>query len=148
MSETTSVPQGFQRLNRGGPYVTALGPLYSRKSDDGRIVIAMRVEQRHTNMRGIAHGGMLATLADCALSIGMSLACESKQSFVTVSLTTDFADAAYPGDWVEGHVDIQRMTRRFAFANCYLLVGEKRILRASGVFAVMRPLTRAQLSEG
>jgi acyl-coenzyme A thioesterase PaaI-like protein len=91
---------------------------------------------------------MLATQADCALSIGMSLACDGKQSFVTVNLTTDFVDAAHPGDWVEGQIDIQRITKRFGFANCYLQVGEKRILRASGVFAVMRALSQAQLSEG
>ena len=148
MSETLSVPQGFHRLNRGGPYVAALGSLYYRKSDDSRIVIAMRIEKGHTNMRGIAHGGMLATLADCALSIGMSLACDSKQSFVTANLTTDFVDAAYPGDWVEGPVDIQRVGKRFAFANCFLHVGERRILRASGVFAVMSALNLPHLSEG
>ena len=143
-----TVPDGFLRLDRGGPYIAALGPLYHRRCADGQIVIAMRVETGHTNMRGIAHGGMLATLADCALSIGMNLACDGKQSFVTVNLTTDFADAAHPGDWIEAPLDIQRVGQRFAFANCYLTVGEKRILRASGVFAVMPALKRADLSDG
>jgi uncharacterized protein (TIGR00369 family) len=141
------VPPGFERLHRGGPYVAALGPLYYRK-DGADVVIAMRVEERHTNMRGIAHGGMLASLADCALSIGIALSCDGKNSFVTVNLTTDFVEAARPGDWVEGNIDIQRIGQRFAFANCYLAVGDKRILRASGVFAVMKPLTAAQLAAG
>jgi uncharacterized protein (TIGR00369 family) len=141
------VPPGFERLQRGGPYVAALGPLYCRRDGDD-IVIAMRIEQRHTNMRGIAHGGMLASLADCALSMGIAISCNDKQSFVTVNLTTDFVEAARPGDWVEGRLDIQKITQRFAFANCYLQVGDKRILRASGVFAVMKPLTAAQLKAG
>ena len=54
---------------------------------------------------------------------------------VTVNLTADFADVARDGDWVEARVDVQKLGKRFAFATCYLWVGDKRILRASGVFA-------------
>jgi len=52
-----------------------------------------------------------------------------------VNLTADFADVARDGAWVEARVDVQKLGKRFAFATCYLWVGDKRILRASGVFA-------------
>jgi uncharacterized protein (TIGR00369 family) len=144
-----TVPPGFEPLRRGGPYAAALGPLYLRHDGSGDgIVIALRVEQRHTNMRGIAHGGMLASLADCALGIGLAIACDGRHSFVTVNLSNDFLDAARPGDWLEGHVEVQRIGRRMAFANGWLQVGEKRILRTSGVFATMDPLTPEQLAAG
>jgi uncharacterized protein (TIGR00369 family) len=142
-----TAPPGFVRLRRGGPFMAGLGPLYCRRSD-GKIVIALRIDARHTNMRGIAHGGMLATLADGALGIGLTLASDDRISFVTVNLSTDFVAAAHPGDWVEAHIDIQRIGRRMAFASCYLQVGDERILRASGVFAVMPALTAAQLAGG
>ena len=141
------VPAGFERLKRGGPYMAGLGFLYCRRDAD-RIVIAMRIDARHTNMRGIAHGGMLASLADSALGLGLTLSCEGKNSFVTVNLSTDFIDAARPGDWAEAHVHIGRIGARVAFADCELMVGDKRILRASGVFAVMKALTAAQLDAG
>jgi uncharacterized protein (TIGR00369 family) len=140
-------PAGFERLQRGGPYMANLGELYCRRQD-GEIVIAMRIETRHTNMRGIAHGGMLASLADSALGLGLSMFCEGRHSFVTVNLSTDFVDAARPGDWVEAHIDVQRLGGRMAFANCFLQVGERRILRASGVFAVMNALSPEQLAAG
>jgi len=124
-----------------------LGDLYCRRND-GEIVIAMRIDERHTNMRGIAHGGMLSSLADSALGIGLTLYCEGRHSFVTVNLSTDFVDAARPGDWVEAHVDVQKLGGRVAFANCFLQVGERRILRASGVFAVMNALSAEQLATG
>lgn len=124
-----------------------LGDLYCRRND-GEIVIAMRIDERHTNMRGIAHGGMLSSLADSALGIGLTLYCEGRHSFVTVNLSTDFVDAARPGDWVEAHVDVQKLGSRVAFANCFLQVGERRILRASGVFAVMNALSAEQLATG
>ncbi|MFC5514046.1 PaaI family thioesterase [Massilia jejuensis] len=141
------VPAGFERLKRGGPFMAGMGFLYCRR-DAGKIVIAMRIDARHTNMRGIAHGGMLASLADSALGLGLTLSCEGRNSFVTVNLSTDFIDAARPGDWAEAHVHIGRIGARIAFADCELRVGDKRILRASGVFAVMKALTAAQLDAG
>ncbi len=141
------VPPGFERIKRGGPFVAGLGDLYYRRNG-ADIVIALRVTQRHTNMRGIAHGGLLASLADTALGIGLTLWCEGKQSFVTVSLTTDFLAAARPGDWVEAHVQVERIGGRVAFAGCHLEAGGKRLLRATGVFAVMAPLTAEQLAAG
>jgi len=144
---TFDIPAGFERLKRGGPYMASLGELYCRRNDK-QIVIAMRIDTRHTNMRGIAHGGMLSSLADSALGLGLSLYCQNQHSFVTVNLSTDFVDAARPGDWVEAHVDVQKLGRRIAFANCFLQVGERRILRASGVFAVMNALSDEQLGSG
>ena len=146
-SVSPSAPPGFERLNRGGPYMANLGELYSRRND-GEIVFAMRIEDKHTNMRGIAHGGMLASLADSALGLGLTLVCEGRQSFVTVNLSTDFIDAARPGDWVEAQVEVQKLGKRMAFANCFLQVGGRRILRASGVFAVMNALNPDQLVAG
>ena len=50
-------------------------------------------------------------------------------------MKTDFAGSARIGDWVEAHVDVQKVGGRLAFANCYLKVGEERIVHASAVFA-------------
>jgi uncharacterized protein (TIGR00369 family) len=141
------VPEGFERLKRGGPYMASLGPMYLRR-EPGKILIAMRMGDRHANMRGIVHGGMLASLADSSLGLGLALSCEHRHSFVTVNLSTDFIGAARPGDWVEAHVNIARIGSRVAFADCEMMVDNKRILRASGVFAVMKALTAAQLDAG
>jgi uncharacterized protein (TIGR00369 family) len=145
MEET--VPQGFEPLNRGGPFLSQFGPLYLKK-DGERYIVGLRIEDRHTNIRGIAHGGMLLTLADSALGIVLSSSRTPPQPMVTVNLSTDFVESANPGDWVEAHVDIQRVGSRLAFANCYLMVGERRILRASGVFALMPPIKPKEDFEG
>jgi uncharacterized protein (TIGR00369 family) len=129
------VPDGFEPVLRGSPFVQLIGPIFHKMMDDGRHIVGIRIEERHTNIKGIAHGGMLATLADSALGIAIALENSDRKAMVTVNLSTDFVEAAYPGDWVEADVDLQRIGGRLAFANCYLKVGEKRILRASGVFA-------------
>lgn len=135
MSHPTDIPGGFTPLHRGsGPYLSALGPLYA-KEEAGGIVIGLRIEEKHLNTRGVAHGGMLVTFADSALGIVLAMSQDPPRPMATVSLTADFADAANAGDWVEARVDVQKLGRRLAFASCHLWVKGKRILRASGVFA-------------
>jgi acyl-coenzyme A thioesterase 13 len=139
VSDEAAVPQGFKALRRGSsPFLSSLGPLYARGEGAG-VVIALRIEEKHLNTRGVAHGGMLVTLADSALGIVIAMARTPPQPMVTVNLTTDFADVARAGDWVEARVDVQKIGKRLAFANCHLWVGEKRILRASGIFAHVAP---------
>ena len=139
MSEPLDIPQGFKALRRGSsPFLSSLGPLYARK-DGENLVIGLRIVGKHLNTRGVAHGGMLVTLADSALGIVIASMRDPPQPMVTINLTTDFADAAREGDWVEARVDVQKLGRRLAFANCHLWVGEKRILRASGIFAHVPP---------
>ena len=55
--------------------------------------------------------------------------------FVTAHLAVDYAGAARSGDWIESRVEIQHVGSRLAFANCYLVAGEKPIVRASAIFA-------------
>jgi uncharacterized protein (TIGR00369 family) len=139
VSEEAQVPEGFRALRRGGSrFLSSLGTLYAK--DEGKsVVIGLRIDERHLNTRGVAHGGMLVTLADSALGIVIAMARTPPYPMVTVNLTADFADVARAGDWVEARVDIQKMGKRLAFANCHLWVGEKRILRASGIFAHVAP---------
>jgi uncharacterized protein (TIGR00369 family) len=130
-----SIPDGFEPVLRGSPFVQFIGPFFHKKTEDGRHVVGVRIEEKHANIKGMAHGGMLVTLADSALGIAIALESRDQKPMVTVNLSTDFVEAAWPGDWVEAHVDLQRIGGRLAFANCFLQVGERRILRASGVFA-------------
>ncbi|HEY0846220.1 MAG TPA: PaaI family thioesterase [Noviherbaspirillum sp.] len=129
-----AVPEGFELIDRGSPFLAMIGPVYCKRGADGNLVFGLRVGPQHANVKGLAHGGMLMTLADSALGIAITIA-NNEKPMVTVNLSTDFVEAAHPGDWVEAHVDIQRVGSRLAFANCYLKVGDRRILRASGVFA-------------
>jgi uncharacterized protein (TIGR00369 family) len=135
MSEL-SIPDGFRPLNRIAAFLDTIGPLYVKSVGKSRI-IAVRVADKHLNMRGIAHGGMLVTLADSALGINLSYHDDPPRPMVTVSLSSDFLEPAKEGEWLEAHVKIQRMGAHLAFASCNLEVGAKTVLRASGVFFIL-----------
>ncbi|MCY1223021.1 hypothetical protein D9M72_351300 [compost metagenome] len=55
----------------------------------------------------------------------------------TATRSIDYLSPASPGDWVEAHVALDKMGSRLRFAGCRLLVGERCVLKASAVFAVM-----------
>jgi len=133
----SGIPEGFRRLDAGGPYVQLMGPLYTKPGDDGTAIIALRVAQHHMNIQGVAHGGMLTTLADTALGINLSLARGQRGGKVTASFTADFLSSAREGDWLEAHVVITRLGKRLAYANCDLKVGDRHVLRSSAVFAMV-----------
>ncbi|HJT05638.1 MAG TPA: PaaI family thioesterase [Stellaceae bacterium] len=129
----TDVPDGFAPLFRTSPFLDAVGPFYCRR-DGERLIIGLRILAKHTNARGVAHGGLLMTLADIALGYNTAYREEPPGSWVTANLSGDFAGAAKLGDWVAAHVDVQKSGKRLAFANAYLMVDDERILRASAVF--------------
>lgn len=127
------VPVGFEPLFRNSPYTDMVGPIYYRR-DGEQLVIAIRIQEKHANARGLAHGGLLLTLADIALGYTMAFREDPPASLVTASMSADFAGSAKIGEWVEAHVDVQKSGARLAFANAYLVVSGERILRASGVY--------------
>ena len=98
--------------------------------------------EKHTNARGFAHGGVLLTLADVALGHAAESSVDPPARLITASVSADFVGSARLGDWVEARVDVQRVGGRMAFANAYLHVGDRRVARASAVFA------RADVKEG
>jgi acyl-coenzyme A thioesterase 13 len=139
----SDVPSGFTPLFRTSPFLDAMGPFYQRTEDDN-LIIGLRITEHHTNTRGTAHGGLLFAMADIVLGYNAAFVGVAKESgatpntlLTTASMTADFMGSAKINDWVEAHVDIQKVGSRLAFANTYLKVGEKRIVRASAVFSVL-----------
>jgi uncharacterized protein (TIGR00369 family) len=135
---TKDPAQGYAALFRSSPFLDLTGPFYS-KGRGQSLSIGLRVLDHHLNARGLVHGGVLLTMADIALGYAMATSGETPVSAVTSQLSADFAGSARLGDWITSQADIQKVGRTLAFANIYLTVGDIRIVRASGVFAVTQP---------
>ncbi|EJN23678.1 MULTISPECIES: PaaI family thioesterase [unclassified Pseudomonas] len=130
------IPHNFEPLFRTSPFLDLLGPFFYRKDAEG-LTIGIRVEEKHTNARGLAHGGLFMALADVALGYNTAFSKNPPLKLVTTTLTTDFAGSAKIGDWLEASVDIQKTGSRLVFANSYISVGEERVVRASASFLVV-----------
>ncbi|MCD0503558.1 PaaI family thioesterase [Bordetella petrii] len=128
------VPEGFEPWHPSSPFMAHLADLgaFYRRTDSN--VLAMRIGTAHSNMHNIAHGGLLATLADSAL--GYCIVQEAKVSVVTVQMSVEYLSAVKPGDWLEAHVHIDKQGRRLLYATCLLKVDGAVMLKANAVFAV------------
>lgn len=135
MSET-DIPEGFGPIFRRSNLLDLLGPFYS-KGSGANLVIGLRAAEKHANMRGFVHGGVLASMADIALGYSTSFSSDRPRPHVTASLTINYISAARTGDWIEARVEIMKTGKSMAFANCRLTVGETAIAHASGVFSVV-----------
>lgn len=126
---------GFQPFFRTSPFLDATGPYYYKPLDEG-FVVALRIEERHTNVSGTAHGGLLATLADVSLGYVTALSQTPPVRLTTVSLGLDYAGVAKIGDWLEARVTVVKVGARLAFANAIVMVDEVPIMTAKATFFV------------
>jgi uncharacterized protein (TIGR00369 family) len=119
--------------------IEMIGPIYIRRNGGGKgpeLVLGLRAEKKHCNMRGAVHGGILATLADITIGYSLAFSTEPPTAAVTTSLTLDFLSSAQQGDWLEAAVEFTKLGSRVAFGNCYITRGAERMVRASAVFLV------------
>jgi uncharacterized protein (TIGR00369 family) len=134
-SDEHHIPRGFEAFE-SSPFVAAVGPVWVQRRD-GPPTFGIRIEQRHTNTAGTAHGAMLVALADLALGHGIRAVAGRDLRLATAGLTVDFMRPVRVGDWVETQTDIEHKSRRNVFANCYLVSASHRAVRASGIYTIL-----------
>jgi uncharacterized protein (TIGR00369 family) len=127
-------PEGFTLSTTRGPYTSHNGPFYHRVTPDG-FRHGVRVLERHCNSRGITHGGMLMAFADGLL--GTAVFRETKTVALTIRMNSDFLSSARPGEWLEGTARVTRATRSVAFCEAELFVGDRPVMKATGLFKLM-----------
>lgn len=96
---------GFKRERVAGlladdAYAKGLGIELVEVTDE-EIVIAMEVDDSHTNFLGVGHGGMVFSLADCAFSLASNNAGDAAVAIDTHLVLTA---ASRPGDRLEARV--------------------------------------------
>ena len=130
------IPAGFESLFRKSPLTEPWEPLYAKKTDKA-VIIGLRLAKPHTNGRGLIHGGLIAALADNAMGYSCAQATGWTTSFVTVSLTVDFAGSAEIGQWCSIESDVIKSGKTICFAQCLIKADDAVIARASGTFRVV-----------
>ena len=128
---TLAVPAGFTLVQAPPGFVRDIGGVYLHDTDP---VLGARVTARHLNTILIAHGGFLATIADTAFGVVMRRSLALPVPPATVTLNVDYLSAVRAGDWLEAHIEVQKVGRQLTNASCLLKVGQRLMMRATGVF--------------
>jgi uncharacterized protein (TIGR00369 family) len=102
----------------------------------GEVSVAMDVLDRHVNLQGLVHGGMLAILADTACGLSIRSAMEPGRLHVTTDIDIHYLSPASPGR-LFGRGKAVRVGRSLAFAEASIEDAEGRLLaRAQARFSV------------
>jgi acyl-coenzyme A thioesterase PaaI-like protein len=135
MNDHRAVPEGFVPYREPSAFLDRIGPIYERDNDTG-LTFGILVLEHHCNRRGIAHGGLLVTLADVALGKTAEWRSSPPARLLTTGIAYDFMGIAKLGEWIEAKTDFYRVGKEIAFANCYIRVGEKVVGRANGQYKI------------
>ena len=130
-SHPEHVPEGYSPIQSSNTFGAINGPIFEKRDADG-WARGFMPEDRHSNMAGIVHGGMLMTFADILLARAVLEVAEPP--FVTLRLVGDFVSPAFKDNWVEGRARITSQTD-----SIYLVEGEvksrsKLVLQVTGSF--------------
>ncbi len=138
----SDIPDGYSPANFAIGFLDVAGPYYLKEVEkDGHTFtrVGLRVGDSHINYVKLAHGGVLTTLADVALSYQVHASEMPRLNVVTNSLTTNFLSGAKLGDWLEADARIDRMGGRIAYTSGTIRCGEEVLMTMSGVFTILRP---------
>ena len=120
--------------------MTGNGPVYAKREhtqEQEKLVLGILVEERHCSSTGLCHGGMLMSMADLILTIGVNVQAGLSRFLPTISVTCDFIGPAPKGEWLEARVDVLRVTRNLVFAQGMLaLAGGAPVARLSGILKI------------
>jgi acyl-coenzyme A thioesterase PaaI-like protein len=120
---------------RDDGFVGLVGPFWSRPEGDG-FRYGFMAEPKHHNRRGVVQGGMLMTFADRSMGMTCWYA-NGRQPQATIQLDMHFVDAVRIGEFVEAHCRVVQRTRSVVFMGGDLMVGERLVATAKGVWKVL-----------
>ena len=134
----TDIPDGFTRHTRSSPLTEPWEPIYS-KATDRAVLIGLRLARPHTNSRGMAHGGLITSLADNAMGLSCGHVLGGGARLVTVSLSVDFLGPAQVGQWLQVDSEVIKTGNRLCFAQALVTADGVPCARASATFSVAPP---------
>ena len=126
--------QGWELYTDEG-FIGLVGPFWIRHHGD-RHDVAFVAEHKHHNRRGVVQGGMLMTFADRSMGMTCWYA-NGRVRQATVQLDMHFVDAVQIGEFVEAKCRVVRRTRSLIFMSGELVVGERTVATANGVWKTL-----------
>jgi uncharacterized protein (TIGR00369 family) len=107
-------------------------------AEDGSVTLALELADHHLNIQGLAHGGVIATLADAAMGLSLRSALEAGRRHVSVEIGVHYLRPVTRGR-VHAIGRAVRIGREIAYAQADVLDATDRLLaRADGTYSVTR----------
>lgn len=132
------IPEGYATSELFDPFELYCGPFFDKTRTSGALHFAFRVDERHLNLAGACHGGMLLTFADS--SFGLTVwSVTDRAPCVTVEMQAQFLSPARAGDLVEVAPEVTRKGRELIFLRGDFRVGTRTVLVLNSLWKLLAP---------
>ena len=115
-------------------FIAHVGPLHRRDADGA---YAFRAEQKHANLIGVVHGGMVMSFADRALG-ETAMRVADGANCVTIQLEMKFIDVGRLGNWIGIRPQVVKRTGSLVFMRGDVSDGSRLLATADGVWKILR----------
>ncbi len=88
-----------------------------QEAEPGRVVLRMRVEERHKQVHGVVHGGILAALADTAGGLATYMSYPRGLRAATIEMKINYLESV-EGGIVEAEARVVRRGKHIAVVDC------------------------------
>ena len=126
--EQISLKPGFMKHNGG---------LLFKNISENEYQFKAIINEYHLNAAGITHGGFIAAFVDAGAGTAAHRSADGSPC-VTVSLELKFISAVRLGQELIGNTKIQKKTKSMVFLTCELIVANKIVATASGVWKILK----------
>ena len=133
MTYTDTAPKGYESFDQEGSFIGHLGPIYFKNIGD-RTTTYLKLDARHINPMGVAHGGLLMTLMDITLGSTAGAYIDHDGVYPTIQLNCNFLAAAKQNDVVTGTAEVSRLSKTLSFVTGQLTANDQLIVTGSAVF--------------
>lgn len=129
------IPEGYSYKPSPSAYINHMGKVYTRRSqnDDGEEVVsaALWIEDHHVNSWGLAHGSLMAGMAEIGCA-GPAYVADGPP-VVAVEISMQFIAAPKLGELMEVHGRTTKRTRSLVFSQCRGEADGKLVFTATSV---------------
>ena len=126
--EQISLKPGFMKHNGG---------ILFRNISENEYQFKTIITDNHLNAAGITHGGFIAAFVDAGAGTAAHRSAGNSPC-VTISLELKFISAVKLGQELIGNTKIQKKTKTMVFLTTELIVENKIVATASGVWKILR----------
>ncbi len=132
---TLDIPSGFKLIENRSAFGNLIGPVYYKALSNSGI-FGFRAQEKHINLGGYVHGGMLSSFAD----IVMGQFANRNYDFltVTINMSLDFISLAKKDEWITGVSKSIKEDKKFVFLEVQVESNKKTILFGTGVFKIIK----------
>ena len=93
----------------------------------GRAILGMRVDERHKQLHGVVHGGVLAALADTAGGLASYMAMPRGTRIATIEMKINYLEGVEAGS-VEADAEVVRIGKHIAVVDCDIRDANRRLV--------------------